>query len=159
MIIHSLLDTDLYKFTMMQVVLHHFPAAHAEYKFRCRTPDVDLVPYIDEIRDEVRQLCHLRFKEDELEYLRRMRFIKSDFIDFLALFQLNEKAITIKPSAKQNGEIDIDIIGPWLHTILFEIPILAIVNEVYFRNTQRDPTFDVGRDRSEERRVGKECLE
>jgi nicotinate phosphoribosyltransferase len=147
MIIHSLLDTDLYKFTMMQVVLHHFPAAHAEYKFRCRTPDVDLVPYIDEIRDEVRQLCHLRFKEDELEYLRRMRFIKSDFIDFLALFHLNEKSVTIKPSAKQNGEIDIDIVGPWLHTILFEIPILAIVNEVYFRNTQREPTFDTGRDR------------
>jgi nicotinate phosphoribosyltransferase len=147
MIIHSLLDTDLYKFTMMQVVLHHFPAAHAEYKFRCRTPDVDLVPYIDEIRDEVRQLCHLRFKEDELEYLRRMRFIKSDFIDFLALFHLNEKSVTIKPSAKQNGEIDIEIVGPWLHTILFEIPILAIVNEVYFRNTQRAPTFDTGRDR------------
>jgi nicotinate phosphoribosyltransferase len=147
MIIHSLLDTDLYKFTMMQVVLHHFPAAHAEYKFRCRTPDVDLVPYIDEIRDEVRQLCHLRFKEDELEYLRRMRFIKSDFIDFLALFHLNEKSVTIKPSAKQNGEIDIDIVGPWLHTILFEIPILAIVNEVYFRNTQRDPTFETGRER------------
>jgi len=147
MIIHSLLDTDLYKFTMMQVVLHHFPAAHAEYKFRCRTPDVDLVPYIDEIRDEVRQLCHLRFKEEELEYLRRMRFIKSDFIDFLALFHLNEKSVTIKPSVKQNGEIDIDIVGPWLHTILFEIPILAIVNEVYFRNTQRAPTFDTGRDR------------
>ncbi|MDN7177871.1 nicotinate phosphoribosyltransferase [Caballeronia sp. SEWSISQ10-4 2] len=147
MIIHSLLDTDLYKFTMMQVVLHHFPAAHAEYKFRCRTPEVDLVPYIDEIRDEIRQLCHLRFKEDELEYLRRMRFIKSDFIDFLALFHLNEKSITIKPSAKQNGEIDIDVVGPWLHTILFEIPVLAIVNEVYFRNTQRDPTFDTGRDR------------
>jgi len=147
MIIHSLLDTDLYKFTMMQVVLHHFPAAHAEYKFRCRTPDVDLVPYIDEIRDEVRQLCHLRFKEEELDYLRRMRFIKSDFIDFLALFHLNEKSVTIKPSAKQNGEIDIDIVGPWLHTILFEIPILAIVNEVYFRNTQREPTFDTGRDR------------
>ncbi|MGA7814565.1 nicotinate phosphoribosyltransferase [Caballeronia sp.] len=147
MIIHSLLDTDLYKFTMMQVVLHHFPAAHAEYKFRCRTPDVNLVPYIDEIRDEVRKLCELRFTDDELDYLRRMRFIKSDFIDFLALFRLNEKSITITPSPKQNGEIDINIVGPWLHTILFEIPVLAIVNEVYFRNTQQDPTFDVGRDR------------
>jgi nicotinate phosphoribosyltransferase len=147
MIIHSLLDTDLYKFTMMQVVLHHFPGAHAEYKFRCRTPDVDLVPYIDEIRDEVRTLCELRFTEDELDYLRRMRFIKSDFIDFLALFRLNAKSITITPSPKQNGEIDINIVGPWLHTILFEIPVLAIVNEVYFRNTEQDPTFDVGRDR------------
>jgi nicotinate phosphoribosyltransferase len=147
MIIHSLLDTDLYKFTMMQVVLHHFPAAHAEYKFRCRTSDVNLVPYIDEIRDEVRKLCELRFTDDELDYLRRMRFIKSDFIDFLALFRLNQKSITITPSPKQNGEIDINIVGPWLHTILFEIPVLAIVNEVFFRNTQQDPTFDVGRDR------------
>src|ERR1700709_2002316 len=83
MIITSLLDTDLYKFTMMQVVLHHFPAAQAEYAFRCRTPDVDLVPYIEEIQDEIRSLCALRFTEDELEYLRSWRFIKSDFIDFL----------------------------------------------------------------------------
>ncbi|KMZ12545.1 Nicotinate phosphoribosyltransferase [Candidatus Burkholderia humilis] len=147
MIIQSLLDTDLYKFTMMQVVLHHFPAAHVEYKFRCRTPNVGLVPYIDEIRDEVRQLCNLRFKEEELDYLRRMRFIKSDFIDFLALFHLNEKSIRIAPSKKGNGDIDIEIEGPWLHTILFEIPVLAIVNEVYFRNTQREPEYETGRER------------
>jgi nicotinate phosphoribosyltransferase len=147
MIITSLLDTDLYKFTMMQVVLHHFPAAQVEYKFKCRTAGADLVPYIDEIRDEVRKLCDLRFTEEELGYLRRMRFIKSDFIDFLALFRLNEKSITIKPSPKNNGEIDINIKGPWLHTILFEIPVLAIVNEIYFRNTQNAPSYDVGRDR------------
>ncbi|GAB5099406.1 nicotinate phosphoribosyltransferase [Caballeronia sp. LP006] len=147
MIINSLLDTDLYKFTMMQVVLHHFPAAHVEYRFRCRTPEVDLVPFIDEIRDEVRQLCNLRFKEEELDYLRRMRFIKSDFIDFLALFHLNEKSIRIAPSKKGNGEIDIEIEGPWLHTILFEIPVLAIVNEVYFRNTQKKPEYETGRER------------
>src|ERR1700755_2004273 len=100
MIINSLLDTDLYKFTMMQVVLHHFPAAHVEYRFRCRTPDVDLVPYIDEISSEVSKLCKLRLADDELDYLRQMRFIKSDFIDFLALFHLNDKHITITPSPK-----------------------------------------------------------
>ena len=147
MIITSLLDTDLYKFTMMQVVLHHFPAANVEYKFRCRTPKVDLVPYIDEIHSEVRKLCKLRFNEGELDYLRRMRFIKNDFIDFLALFHLNEKYISITPSPKGNGEIEIDIKGPWLHTILFEIPVLAIVNEVYFRNTQLQPDYSEGRER------------
>lgn len=72
MIITSLLDTDLYKFTMMQVVLHHFPAANVEYRFRCRTPGVDLVPYIGEIRDEVRGLCALRFTNDELDYRRQV---------------------------------------------------------------------------------------
>jgi len=147
MIITSLLDTDLYKFTMMQVVLHQFPAANVEYRFRCRTPNVNLAPYVEEIRDEVRQLCELRFTEDELDYLRRMRFIKSDFVDFLALFHLNEKYIAIEASAKGNGEIEIAIIGPWLHTILFEIPVLAIVNEVYFRNTQREPDYAIGRER------------
>ena len=52
MIIDSLLDTDLYKFTMMQVVLHHFPEAQVEYRFKCRTPGVDLTPYISEIERE-----------------------------------------------------------------------------------------------------------
>ena len=151
MIITSLLDTDLYKFTMMQVVLHQFPAAHVEYRFRCRTPNVALAPYVDEIRDEIRSLCRLRFAEDELDYLRRMRFIKSDFVDFLGLFQLNEKYITVLPSPKGNGEIEIEIKGPWLHTILFEIPVLAIVNEVYFRNTQRAPDYAIGRERLSEK--------
>jgi hypothetical protein len=61
MIIESLLDTDLYKFTMMQVVLHHFPTAQVEYRFKCRTPDVDLTPYVGEIEREIGGLCGLRF--------------------------------------------------------------------------------------------------
>ncbi|PMU26719.1 nicotinate phosphoribosyltransferase, partial [Pseudomonas sp. GP01-A8] len=76
MIIDSLLDTDLYKFSMMQVVLHQYPAAQVEYRFKCRTPGIDLVPYIEEIRAELKALCRLRFAPDELDYLRTWRFIK-----------------------------------------------------------------------------------
>ncbi len=147
MIITSLLDTDLYKFTMMQVVLHQFPGAQVEYKFKCRNPGVQLAPFVDEIRSEIRSLCSLSFKDAELRYLRSLRFIKSDFVDFLGLFRLNEKYIQITPLP--TGEIDITISGPWLHTILFEIPVLAIVNEVYFRNTQRVPDLMEGRRRVE----------
>ncbi len=145
MIITSLLDTDLYKFTMMQVVLHQFPGAQVSYKFKCRNPGVNLAQFAGEIRNEIKSLCRLQFTEEELTYLRSMRFIKSDFVDFLDLFKLNEKYITI--SEQTTGEIDIKIEGPWLHTILFEIPVLAIVNEVYFRNTQRVPNFVAGRER------------
>lgn len=147
MIIHSLLDTDLYKFTMMQVVLHHFPGARVEYRFKCRNPGVDLAQFASQIREEVRSLCSLQFRDAELAYLRAMRFIKSDFIDFLGLFRLNEKYINIIP--QPSGELEIRIQGPWLHTILFEIPVLAIVNEVYFRNTQKRPDLDEGRRRLE----------
>ena len=145
MIITSLLDTDLYKFTMMQVVLHQFPGAQVEYKFRCRNPGVNLADYAAEIRDEIRALCSLHFTEAELAYLRSLRFIKSDFVDFLGLFRLNQKYITVTPLP--SGEIDITIQGPWLHTILFEIPVLAIVNEVYFRNIAKVPNFVEGRQR------------
>jgi nicotinate phosphoribosyltransferase len=147
MIITSLLDTDLYKFTMMQVVLHQFPGAQVEYRFKCRNPGVRLAPFVDEIRDEVAHLCTLRFTEAELDWLRALRFIKSDFVDFLGLFQMNRKYISVRPSPTVDGEIEITVSGPWLHTILFEIPVLAIVNEVYFRNTQRTPDLAEGRRR------------
>ena len=149
MIITSLIDTDLYKFTMMQVVLHQFPGAQVEYRFKCRNQGVELASFVDEIRSEIRSLCSLRFQEEELQYLGSLRYIKSDFVDFLALFQLNEKYIQVTPL--ENGEIDITIRGPWLHTILFEIPVLAIVNEVYFRNTQPVPDFMEGRRRLDEK--------
>ena len=151
MIIHSLLDTDLYKFTMMQVVLHHFPGAQVEYRFKCRNEGIDLVPFIEEIREEIQHLCTLRFRERELDYLRGMRFIKSDFVDFLGLFQMNEKYVSVLPSPRRNGEIEITLRGPWLHTILFEIPVLSIVNEIYVRNTVRLPDYARGRQRLDEK--------
>jgi nicotinate phosphoribosyltransferase len=146
MLIQSLLDTDLYKFTMMQVVLHHFPGAQVEYRFKCRTPGVDLRAHLDEIRVELANLCELRFHDDELAYLRGLRFMKSDFVDFLALFHFNEKYLRAG-HGDAPGEIDITIRGPWLHTILYEIPVLAIVSEVYFRRTQPRPNLAEGRRR------------
>ena len=146
MVIKSLLDTDLYKFTMMQVVLHHFPAAQVEYRYKCRTQGVNLRPYLDEIRQEIHDLCQLRFSTQELAYLGSLRFIKSDFIDFLGLFHLPGKCIAVT-EGQRDGEIDITVRGPWLHTILFEIPVLAIVNEVYFRNVCKNPGWAEGRER------------
>jgi nicotinate phosphoribosyltransferase len=146
MVIDSLLDTDLYKFTMMQVVLHHFPGAQVEYVFKCRTPGVDLGPHAGEIRAAVADLCKLRFREDELAYLRGLRFMKSDFVDFLGLFQFNEKYIRVERIPEAPG-LEITIRGPWLHTILYEIPVLASVSEVYFRRTQPSPDFAEGRRR------------
>ncbi|MEQ1593636.1 MAG: nicotinate phosphoribosyltransferase [Casimicrobium sp.] len=144
MIIHSLLDTDLYKFTMMQAVLHQFPGAQVEYRFKCRNGDIALAPFAAEVNREVDSLCELRFKQDELDWLRTLRYVKSDFVDFLALFHFNRKHIDIRPDG---NDLAISIKGPWLHTILFEVPVLSIVNEVYFRNTQPTPDLSEGRKR------------
>lgn len=144
MIIESLLDTDLYKFTMMQCVLHQFPDAQVAYRFKCRNEGVDLVPYIDEIQEEIEHLENLRFTEAELDYLGSLRFIKSDFVDFLSLFHLKKKYVTGKADSSVQGGLDIQVEGPWLHTILYEIPILAIVNEIYFRHKMPVADIDEG---------------
>lgn len=144
MIIESLLDTDLYKFTMMQCVLHQFPGAQVEYRFKCRTEGVDLLPYMDRIREEIAGLCSLRFSDEELSYLEGLRFIKPDFVDFLSLFHLKEQYVRVY---EENGELAIAIKGPWLHTILFEIPLLAIVNETYFSSEHPGLDFAEGRRR------------
>jgi len=146
MVIQSLLDTDLYKFTMMQVVLHHFPGAQVEYRFKCRTPGIDLRPDLPALEAELVKLCSLRFRDDELTYLRSLRFLKSDFVDFLALFHFSERYVHMGPG-EGPGEIDITVRGPWLHTIMYEIPLLAIVSELYFRRTQPKPDFAEGRRR------------
>ncbi len=93
-IIYSLLDTDLYKFTMLQVVLHQFPQAHGAYEFRCRNNDETVYPLADikeDLERELDALCEVKFTPDELDYLRSFRFIKSDFVDYLELFQLKLK--------------------------------------------------------------------
>jgi len=138
MIITSLLDTDLYKFTMQQVVLHRFPGTHVEYTFKCRNRDIDLRPFKVRIQDEIDNLCSLKFKETDLNYLNSLSFIKDDYIDFLRHFQLYPKFV--KVSCNENLEVTIQ--GPWLDTILFETPLLAIISEVY--NEQFQDNFKIG---------------
>ncbi|WP_432208354.1 nicotinate phosphoribosyltransferase [Acinetobacter variabilis] len=132
-IIHSLLDTDLYKFTMLQVVLHKFPQTHSVYHFRCRNledTEYPLTDILDDLNHQLDVLCQLKFKEDELQYLRSLRFIKSDFVDYLELFQLKRRFI--KATIDNEGRLDITIEGPMVQAMMFEIFVLAIVNELYF---------------------------
>jgi nicotinate phosphoribosyltransferase len=140
MIITSLLDTDLYKFTMMQLVLHEFPSAMVSYQFKCRTAGIDYRPYADEIMAEIRALERLSFSQDELAYLSKLPFFKPDFIALLAMFRFDARYVRIVC----DEDFSILIEGPWLQTILFEIPILSIINEVYYRRTQSQPDYEQG---------------
>lgn len=147
-IIHSLLDTDLYKFTMLQVVLHKFPQTDSVYQFRCRNLDDTVYPLAEilaELNVQLDHLCQLKFKPDELQYLRSLRFIKSDFVDYLELFQLKRRFI--KASIDQEGRLDIRIEGPMVQAMMFEIFVLAIVNELYFRRIHSEEVMLEGEKR------------
>ncbi|CAM4151354.1 nicotinate phosphoribosyltransferase [Acinetobacter pragensis] len=144
-IIQSLLDTDLYKFTMLQVVLHKFPQTYSVYHFRCRNLEDTVYPLTDilaDLNEQLDHLCQLKFKEDELLYLRSLRFIKSDFVDYLELFQLKRRFI--KAGIDSEGRLDIWVEGPMVQAMMFEIFVLAIVNELYFRRIRTDDVLAEG---------------
>ena len=131
-IIISLLDTDLYKFNMDQVIFHKHTDLCGEYYFKCRNKDVVFTPeMLDEINAQIDHLCSLRFTKEELDYLRSIRFIKNDYVEFLRLWHPIREYVTTALS--ENGELSIVVSGPLFSAMQFEIYLLEIVNEVYFR--------------------------
>ena len=157
-IIQSLLDTDLYKFTMLQVVLHQFPQAHGVYEFRCRNEQT-AYPLADiqaDLERELDILCEFRLQQDELDYLRSLRFIKSDFVDYMELFQLKRRFV--KVWGDDLGRLNIRIEGPIIQAMFFEIYILAIVNELYFRRLETPEVLEEGERRLQEKVKLLKCL-
>lgn len=131
-IITSLLETDLYKFSMGQAIYHQFPSYTTTWTFKCRNKDVHFTDeMVEEIKRQLRLYCDLRFNEDELEYLRSIKWIQASYVDFLRLWQPRFEDFTITTDAECG--LGIETSGTWLNTSMYEIPTLAIVNEVYFR--------------------------
>ena len=131
-IVVSLLDTDLYKINMGMVMLHKHPELWGEYHFKCRNKDVRFTPEMKkEIDAQIDYLCSLTFSEEELDYLRSIRFIKPDYVEFLRLWRPLRKYV--KTDLKDNGTLVVNVNGPLFSAMQFEIYLLEIINEVYFR--------------------------
>lgn len=144
-IIRSLLETDLYKFTMWQTLLHRHPDTRAEYTFLCRNrPTVSLAPLLGDLNEQLDALCSLRFSRDELDYLQSLRFIKGDFVDFLRIFQFQREFIQTRV---EDDQLSIVARGPQVHVMAFEIFVLAIVNELFFSAFDQERALIAGRER------------
>ncbi len=131
-IINSLLETDTYKFSMGQAIYHQFPDFKTTWTFKCRNKDVHFsAEMVEEITEQIKAYCNLRFSEDELKYLDGITWIKGSYIDFLRIWRPRFEDFEI--SADADCGLSIETKGTWLNTSMYEIPTLAIVNEVYFR--------------------------
>lgn len=131
-IIQSPLDNDFYKISMGQVIYHQFPSYTTTWTFKCRNPEIKFSSdMVMEIADQIQRYCRLRFAEEELSYLASIKWLKPDYIAFLRLWRPNFKDFEITTDGP-NG-LTIEASGTWLNTSMYEVPVLAIVNEVYFR--------------------------
>ena len=144
-IVRSLLETDLYKFTMWQALLHGHPNTHTEYEFVCRNATAfPLAELKVELEEQLDHLCSMSFADDELAYLRTLRFMKSDFVDFLTVFRFQRKFIDV---STDGDTLLVHAAGPQVHVMGFEIFVLYIINELYFRRFDLDAAMREGRHR------------
>ncbi|WP_431305839.1 nicotinate phosphoribosyltransferase [Vibrio rumoiensis] len=125
-IINSLLDTDAYKLHMQQAVFHQYPDVDVVAEFHCRSQE-DLRPYLDDLIIQIEHLCHLSFKQSELDYLASLPFFKPDYLSYLATFRFNKNNIELSNNGDQ---LTITLSGKWLDVILWEVPLLAMISEI-----------------------------
>ena len=147
-IITSLIETDLYKLNMWQVFLHQFNKDKVVWAFKCRNPNVKFTPeMVAEIRKQIDYYCTLRFTEDELQYLQKnLPWLTEDFIDYLRHWQPRRDEIFINEGnvqAYNDCGLAIETCGFQVNVSQYEIPILAIANEVYFAFTYGTGAKDI----------------
>lgn len=147
-IINSLVENDAYKFNMQNIVSKKFSDYTCEWTFKCRNDDVVFKPeMVKEIRDQVDHYCTLRFKDDDIEYLRTaMPWLSTGYLNFLKFWHPERREILVNEGNIQpyNGcGLAIESHGTWLSTMMYEIAILAIVNEVYYAFKYGDGAKDI----------------
>ncbi len=142
-VIKSFLDTDLYKITMHAAVHKNFPDAIVSYNFTNRTPEKKLTnEALDWLRSQIELLGELRFSQDEIEYLRNaVPYLPQEYFQFIQNFKLSPKDQVVI-IVEEDNKLDLKVNGKWQDTILYEIPLLALISEAYFRFVDTDWNLD-----------------
>ena len=136
-IITSLLETDAYKFSMGNVIFKNFNNFTTNWTFKCRNFDVQFTDeMIQEIKDQFDYYCTLRFTNEELNWLKNnLSWLSEGYINYLKFWHPVRSEVSINENGIKplnNCGLAIEANGTWLNTSMYEIALLAIVNEVYF---------------------------
>ncbi|QLL30911.1 hypothetical protein HG536_0A07260 [Torulaspora globosa] len=148
-VINSLLDTDLYKLTMHAAVFQNFPDAEVVYKYTNRSSQLhfnsDAIAWL---LDQIDLLGELRFSPEEIEYLgKEIEYFPRAYLDYLKDFKLDPKrqiefATQAVEGTSDRFDLEILVKGKWMDTILYEIPVLSLVSEAYFKYVDTDWTYE-----------------
>ncbi len=143
-IITSLLDNDLYKFTMQQAVFNQYPHAVVKYKFINRGNSRFGSQFVVELRKQIEKMADIKLFDEEYQWLKSTcYYFKPTYLDFLRGFRFDPSEVRVAleqshPDSSPNS-LDITIEGPWYRTILWEVPLLAMVSELNFGGRINEP--------------------
>ena len=135
--IKSLLDTDLYKLTMQQAVIALFPEEIVRYSLIIRVQREFPPAFGKALKAEIEALGALQIQPEEIDFLKTACcFFKPPYVDFLRghRFDPNEVQVT-----QDGNTLNVTIEGYWYKTILWEVPLMALISELYFKLTGQTP--------------------
>lgn len=131
--IQTILDNDFYKFTMQKATINLFPHAIVKYQFinRGKTKFPDGFDKI--LLENIKEMQALKLTKEEKQFLRsRCYFLDPAYIDFLAGYRFDADEVSVN---QQDGDLSVFIEGYWYRTILWEVPLMALISELYFHIT------------------------
>ena len=134
-IIQSLIDQDLYTLTVGQVAFKLFPAAEVEYQFINRNHTPFPNGFVNELVHQVELMKNLRLSHSELLWLKSLGYLQNNYLDWLFNFRFNSTELSIY---QMGNELSIKIKGSWLRAIMWEVPLLALISELYYRLTNKE---------------------
>jgi nicotinate phosphoribosyltransferase len=136
-IINSLLDNDNYKLTMQQVVFNQFPCAKVRYEFINRGGTKFPSGFATKVNHQVDLMSLLKMSDEEYRWLTTAtRYMKPTYMDWLRGYRFDASEVK---ATQNDGDLRITIEGPWYRTILWEVPLLAIVSELYYMVSDLHP--------------------
>lgn len=140
--IRSILDTDLYKLTIQQMILEKFPNTYATYEFKSRrsTPVNDA--FISLFIKKLAQMDSLKCSDDEIDYLRSLNLFSPAYIQYLKNYRFNSKSVNITVKSLDLKDIAIKPKGFWRDEVLWEVPILALISECYYETVDTNWSMD-----------------
>lgn len=137
MIINYFTDNDLYKFTTMNAIQKKFPNAEVVYRFVNRGKTEFPEGFASALRSEVDSMEKLVLTEEEERFMRKKcYYFDSVFFDLLKGFRFNPKEVLIR---QERGNLEVEIRGLWYRTVLWEVPLMSIISELYFKMTGQQP--------------------
>ncbi len=131
--IQSILDNDLYKFTMQQAVHMLYPRAQVEYEFtnRGNTPFPD--GFASRLKTKIEEMASLSLSKEQKTYLEdTCYFLTPVYLDFLETYSYDPREVSIN---QDKGDFSLLVKGPWYRTILWEVPLMALISETFFSMT------------------------
>ncbi|MDB5014542.1 MAG: nicotinate phosphoribosyltransferase [Daejeonella sp.] len=131
--LYSFLDNDFYKFTMQNGVIKLFPEAKAKYKFINRGRHVFPKGFAEELKKAIRNLGSVKLTLDEKRYLEATcPYLDPTYLDFLQGYCYNPDEISVMQTG---SDLEVNIEGYWYRTILWEVPIMALISELFYITT------------------------